>query len=113
METPTQVTVAQESRNTGVLIWIGTIFLGFIPGFIVFLVKKDDAYVQEQAKEALNWSITAIIGYIAGVILAFVIIGMLVIAAVGICHLVFCIMGAVATSKGQNFRVPFALRLIK
>jgi uncharacterized Tic20 family protein len=47
------------------------------------------------------------------VILAFVVIGMLVIAAVGICHLVFCIMGAVATSKGENFRVPFALRLIK
>jgi uncharacterized protein len=113
METPTQVTVAQESRNTGVLIWIGTMFLGFIPGLIVFLVKKDDAYVQEQAKEALNWSITAIIGYIAGVILAFVLIGMLVIAAVGICHLVFCIMGAVATSKGENFRAPFALRLIK
>jgi uncharacterized protein len=113
METPTQVTVAQDSRNTGVLIWVGTIFLGFIPGLIVYLVKKDDAYVQEQAKEALNWSITAVIGYIAGAILMFVLIGGLVMLAVGICHLVFCIMGAIAASKGENFRVPFALRLIK
>ena len=113
METPTQVTVAQDSRNTAVLIWIGTIFLGFIPGLIVYLVKKDDAYVSEQAKEALNWSITALIGYVAGVILTFVLIGALVMLAVGICHLVFCIMGALAGSKGENFRVPFALRLIK
>ncbi|HZN26284.1 MAG TPA: DUF4870 domain-containing protein [Burkholderiales bacterium] len=113
METPTHVAVGQDSRNIAVLIWIGTIFLGFIPGLIIYLVKKDDAYVQEQAKEALNWSITAIVGYIAGVILTFVLIGALVLLAVGICHLVFCIMGAIATSKGESFRVPFALRLIK
>jgi len=36
-----------------------------------------------------------------------------VIPAVGICHLVFCIMGAIATSNGKPFRVPFALRLVK
>ena len=113
METPTQVTVAQDSRNTAVLIWIGTIFLGFIPGLIVYLVKKDDAYVFEQAKEALNWSITALIGYILGVLLTFVLIGAVVMLAVGICHLVFCVMGAIAASKGESFRVPFALRLIK
>jgi len=110
---PPQVTVAQDSRNTAVLIWIGTIFLGFIPGLIVFLVKKDDAYVFDQAKEALNWSITALIGYVAGAILTFVLIGALAMLAVGICHLVFCIMGAIAASKGESFRVPFALRLIK
>jgi uncharacterized Tic20 family protein len=113
METPAQVPMSQESRNIAVLIWVGTIFLGFIPPLIVYLIKKDDAYILEQAKEALNWSITAILGYVVGVILMFVLIGGLVMLAVGICHLIFCIMGAVATSKGQNFRVPFALRLIK
>jgi uncharacterized Tic20 family protein len=113
METPTQLAVTQDSKNTGVLIWIGTIFLGFIPGLIVYLVKKDDAYVQDQAKEALNWSITALIGYVAGMILMFVLVGVLVMVAVGICHLIFCVLGAVATSKGENFRVPFALRLIR
>ncbi|MDZ4057146.1 MAG: DUF4870 domain-containing protein [Polynucleobacter sp.] len=77
------------------------------------LVKKDDAYIQEQSKEALNWSITAIIGYVAGMILTFILIGIFLILAVGLCHLIFCIMGAVATSSGKNFRVPFTLRLIK
>lgn len=105
--------VTQDSRNIALLIWIGTIFFGFIPGLIVYLIKKDDPYVVEQSKEALNWSITAVIGYFAGVILTFILIGLLVMLAVGICHLVFCILGAVAGSSGKPFRVPFAIRLIK
>lgn len=105
--------ISQDSKNLGLLIWLGTIFFGFIPSLILFLVKKDDPYVLDQSKEALNWSITAMIGYVAGVILTFILIGVLVILAIGICHLVFCVMGAIAVSNGKTFRVPFALRLIK
>jgi len=105
-------TPGKDSKNTAVLIWIGTLFLGFIPGLIVYLVKKDDAYILDQAKEALNWSITAAIGYVAAMILTFVLIGFLVFVALGICHLVFCVLGAIGASNGKAFRVPFALRLI-
>lgn len=105
--------VTQDSKNLGLLTWILTLFLGFIPGLIFFLTKKDDPYVYDQAKEALNWSITAVIGYFVGFILTFILIGILVLFAVGVAHLVFCIMGAIATSSGKDFRVPFAIRLIK
>ena len=111
-ETVTAVT-NQESRNMALLTWIGTLFFGFIPGLIIYLVKKDDAYVNDQAKEALNWSLTALMGYFIGIILSFIMIGVLVFPVVGICHLVFCIMGAIGTSKGNAFRVPFAIRLLK
>lgn len=95
------------------LIWILSIFFGFIPGLIFFLTKKDDPYIQDQAKEALNWSITATFGYVAGMILAIVLIGLLIMPVVALAHLVFCIMGAIAVSNGKNYRVPFAIRLIK
>jgi uncharacterized Tic20 family protein len=113
MENEVPAAISQESKNIALLTWIGTIFFGFIPGLIVYLIKKDDPYIQSQSKEALNWSITAIIGYFAGLLLTFIVIGVLVMAAVGICHLVFCIMGAVSTSKGNDFKVPFAIRLVK
>ncbi|MGZ8256843.1 MAG: DUF4870 domain-containing protein [Gallionella sp.] len=109
----TTTEVTQDQKNMGLLIWILTLFFGFIPGLIFFLIKKDDAYIYDQAKEALNWSITVLIGYIAGLILSLILIGVLVLIAVGIAHLVFCILGAIATSSGKPFRVPFALRLIK
>ncbi len=105
--------VPQDSKNTALLLWIGTIFLGFIPSLILFLVKKDDAYVLDQSKEALNWSITATIGYFAAFILSFILIGLFLLPVIGICHLVFCIMGAVAASKGNAFRAPFNIRLLK
>ena len=104
---------SQDSRNVAVLVWVGTIFFGFVPGLIVYLVKKDDRYVLDQSKDALNWAITAMIGWFAGVILTFVLIGVLVFVVVGLAHLIFCIMGAVGASSGQQYRVPFAIRLIK
>ncbi len=104
---------SQDAKNMALLVWIGSIFFGFIPSLIVYLVKKDDAYVVDQSKEALNWCITATIGYVAGLILTAVLIGALLLVAVGLCHLVFCIMGAIAASKGEAFRAPFAIRLLK
>lgn len=103
-----------DQRNMGLLLWIGSIFFGFIPGLILFLAKKDDPYVQDQAKEALNWGITAAIGWIVGCILLVIIIGIIVLLAVWAVNIVFCILGAIAASKGNaSFRVPFAIRLIK
>ncbi|APG28121.1 hypothetical protein A7E78_09870 [Syntrophotalea acetylenivorans] len=113
MEEKMDVTVDQESKNMALLIWIGTIFFGFIPGLVFYLVKKDDPYVVSQAKEALNWSITALIGYAAGLLLTMILIGVLVLFALAICHLIFCIMGAIACSSGKDFKVPYALRLVK
>ncbi len=105
--------ISQDSKNMALVMWLITIPLGFLSGLLFYLLKKDDAYVQDQAKEALNWSITAVIAYIVGFVLTFVLIGVLVMFALGICHLVFCIMGAIAASSGKPFRVPFTLRLLK
>lgn len=113
MENAQTETVNQESKNMALLIWIGTIFFGFIPGLVFYLIKKDDPYVMGQAKEALNWSITAAIGLVIGGILTVILIGFLVVLAIWIGNLVFCIMGAVACSNGKDFKVPYTLRLIK
>jgi uncharacterized protein len=111
--TPADAPPSQDSKNLALLCWIGSAILGFIPGLAFYLVKKDDAYVQDQAKEALNWGITFLLLLIVGKILLLVLVGFIVIPLAWGCHLLFCIMGAVATSDGKPFRVPFALRLIK
>jgi uncharacterized protein len=107
------VETSKDSKNIAMLGWVLTIFFGFIPGLVLYLVKTEDPYVRAQALEALNWSITTMIGYLIGFALMLVLIGFAIVPAVGICNLVFCIMGAVACSEGKAFRVPFTLRLIK
>ncbi len=104
---------SQDSKNLALLCWLGSVLFTFIPGLIFYLIKKDDAYVQDQAKESLNWGITFILILIGGKILTLILVGFLVVIAAWLCNLVFCVMGAVATSDGKPFRVPFALRLIK
>jgi uncharacterized protein len=106
-------TTNQEAKNMAVMVWVGTIFLSFIPGLVVYLTQKDNAYVQEQAKEALNWSITVLFGYLASTVLALILIGIFGYFILVLLNLVFGIMGAVAVSSGKAFKVPFALRLIK
>ena len=69
--------------------------------------------MQDQSKEAINWAITAFLGYLADMILMMILIGLLVILAVGITHIVVCILGALNASKGTRYRAPFAVRLLK
>ncbi len=103
----------QESKNLALLCWLGTFFFGIFSGLIFYLLKKDDDYVFDQAKEALNWSITAMAAYLLAYVLSFIAIGVLLIPVIGLCHLIFCIMGVVACYQGKTFRVPLAIRLIK
>jgi uncharacterized Tic20 family protein len=107
------VASSQDSRNMALLVWIATIFLAFVPGLIVYLVKKDDPFLLDQGKESLNWSITAGIIYFVGMLLTVVLIGIFVMWAIGVVHLIICVLGAISCSNGNAYRAPFALRLIR
>lgn len=112
-ESPVTQTVSQDSKNIALLMWLGAIFFSFVPGLIVYLLKTEDSYLADQSKEALNWSITVFLGCVIGTILCVILIGFLVLFAIWICNVIFCILGAIATSKGEYYRVPFAIRMIK
>ncbi|BCL76220.1 hypothetical protein JHS3_19560 [Jeongeupia sp. HS-3] len=103
----------KNSQTFAVLVWIGTIFFSFIPALIVYLLKKDDAFLQEHAKEALNWAITMLLLTLIGQVLAIVLIGFLLMGIMFIAQLIFCIIGAVKASNGQPCTLPFNIRLIK
>jgi hypothetical protein len=102
-----------DARTIAILVWIGTIFFGFIPSLIVFLIKKDDEFLFDHAREALNWSITAAIGWLCGVVFSYVLIGFLFFPLIVTCNLIFSIMGAIKASNNMPYRVPVCLRLLK
>ncbi len=91
--------------------------LGFVTGWlgplILYLTANEKPFAKRQAQEALNFQITVLIGMIVGGILTMVLIGIFVIIAVSIVDLIYCIMAAMAVNKGEDYRYPFALRLIK
>lgn len=99
-------TMAMLAHLLGLLVsWIGPL--------VIYLMKKDESpYVRDQAAEALNFQLTMFIGYMVCFVLAFVLIGFLLLPVVWLVSLIFHIQAAIATNKGENYRYPFAIRPI-
>ncbi|MGA0023836.1 MAG: DUF4870 domain-containing protein [Burkholderiales bacterium] len=114
MDEPVAQTPSTDDRNLAMLAHLLGIVSGFVGALIIWLIKKDQSpFVDEQGKEALNFQITVLIGVVGSWILMFVLIGMLLLPLLLIANLVFCILAAVAVSKGQHYKYPLAIRLLK
>jgi uncharacterized Tic20 family protein len=104
----------KDDCNIAMLAHLLGIFTGFLGALIIWLLKKDDStYINAQAKEALNFQITIVIGFVIAWVLAWILIGIALIPVLYIVNIVFCILGAMAASKGQDYRYPFAIRLVQ
>lgn len=103
----------QDQKNLALLIWLGSVFLWFLPSLLGYLFKKDDTYVHGHAKEALNWVITVTIFYVVLLMLTVIYIGKLFIPVLFLAYIIFCIVGMVKASNGKDIELPVTLRLIK
>ena len=96
-----------EEKQQAMLCWILSILAGFIPGLIFFLIANDKPYLKRQAALALTMSIVTVVGMIVSAILMVILIGIVTYIGFAIWALVVCIMGAIATNKGENFSPKF------
>ena len=109
-------TASQEDRTLAMLTHLSGIILGFIVPLVIWLVNKDKSdkgWLNDQAKEALNFQITILIGYIAGTVLTIILIGPLISLAAWVVSVIFSIVGGLKANEGVAYRYPFAIRLIK
>ena len=118
--------ISQDEKTWGMLAHLSTL-VGLIVPFgtilgplVVWLIKKDTMpFVDDQAKEALNFNITLAIVGVALLLLTLVTFGFGALLTVpvgilvGIAWLVFTIIAAIKANEGERYRYPFTLRLIK
>ena len=108
--------VSQDDRTMAMIGHLSGIVAGFIGPLIIWLINKDKTdkgWLNDQAKEALNFQITVFIAYVVAGVLTIVLIGMLLIPVIMIANLVLCIMAGMKANEGVDYRYPFAIRLIK
>ena len=108
--------VTDDQKNMAMLAHILGIFTGFVAALVIWLMNKDKAdqgFVNDQAKEALNFQITMAIGWVAASALTLVLIGFFLYPVLLIGNLILCIMAGMKAKEGVEYRYPFALRLIK
>jgi len=105
---------SKDARMWAMLCHLLAIFTGFIAPLIIWLVKKDeDPFVDNQGKEALNFQITVAIAMVVSGLLNFACIGVVLMPAVGIVDLVFCIIASIKANSGIAYRYPVSIRFIK
>lgn len=104
----------KEARTFAMLAHLLGIFTSFLGPLIIWLVKKDEhPFVDEQGKEALNFQITVAIAYIVAFLSTFICIGVVLVPAVVIVDIIFCVMACIAANKGEHYRYPLNIRFIK
>ncbi len=112
---PTAPLVAGGQNSTAIAtgMHVASIFFGFIPPLIGYLAFPDDQLVREHSRNALNFQLTVLIGYVVSILLIVVLIGFFTAFAIGFASLVLHILGAIAASKGERYEFPLTLNLIK
>jgi len=109
-----------QARNWAVLIHLSAL-LGFIIPFgniiaplVIWLIKKEESpFIDDQGKEAVNFQISMTIYAIISAILIVIIVGFVLLIAVGILEIIFIIIAAINASNGVKYRYPLSIRFIK
>lgn len=128
---PPEVTPAIVPRDADERMWamLGHLsaFTAFITGLgcvigplIVWLIKRETMpFVADQAKEALNFNITAIVVALGLGVFTLITLGIGALITVPAACLLFVgwfvltIIAAVKANNGEQYRYPFAIRLVK
>jgi uncharacterized Tic20 family protein len=115
-----QAVLSQDEKNWGmfchVAVFAGCIVpLGNIIGpLVIWLMKKDQyGFVDYNARQAMNFQITFLIAMLAGALLSFVLIGILMMIGLGIFALVATIKAIVASSRGEFYSYPWSIQFIR
>ncbi len=109
-----------QARNWAVLCHLSAL-IGFIIPFgniiaplVIWLIKKEESpFIDDQGKEAVNFQISMTIYAIISAILIFIIIGFVLLIAVGLLEIIFIIVAAVRASNGEKYRYPLSIHFIK
>lgn len=103
---------SKDDKTMGMLAHLLGIFTYFLGPLIIWLMKKDQSpWVDDQAKEALNFQLIALIAT-AACFLGFCLAPFL-IAGVQVVRIVFSIIGTIKSNQGIPYRYPLPFRLIK
>lgn len=107
---------SQEDKTLALITHLSGIFLSFIVPLVIWLTNKDKSdkvFLNDQAKEALNFQITVAIAWVIAIALSALLIGFLLYPIIILGNLIFCILAGIKANEGVAYRYPFALRLIK
>jgi uncharacterized Tic20 family protein len=103
-----------DARMWAMLAHIGGFVIAIIAPLVILLTMgKRSPLVDDQAKEALNFQITAAVALLISALLVIVLIGIVIFPIVGIATVIFTLIGGIKAYNGEYYRYPVNVRIIK
>ncbi len=87
--------------------------VGFIAPLVIWLIKRDeDAFVEYHARESLNFQFSLMIYMLVSFLAILILIGIVMVAVVGVFAFVVIIIAGVKAAGGEFYRYPLSIRFI-
>ncbi|MBK1791992.1 DUF4870 domain-containing protein [Persicirhabdus sediminis] len=103
-----------QDRQLAMLAHLSGLVIMFLGPLLIPQLKPDiHPYTNEHCKEALNFQLTILIAFVVSYIGFFFCIGALLLPAVILIDIIFCIIAAMKANEGQMYRYPMTIRFIK
>ncbi len=117
---PEEVLPDKDARMWGMLchlgslsMWIGVPFGNFIVPLVILLTKgKEHPFIEDQAKEVLNFQISLLLYFLGSLLLCLIIIGIIPLLLIVIGAPILTIIAAIRANDGEEYRYPFTIRFI-
>jgi len=80
---------------------------------VIWLMKRDDPYVESQAKEALNFNISYMLYGLVAAVSIILLVGLVLLPIVLVMWFVLVIVATVKVAAGETYRYPMTIRFIQ
>ena len=117
---PMEITPSKDERTWAMLSHFSVLCMFIFPfgnilaPLIIWLIKKEEmSFVEDQAKEVLNFQISMTIYLLISGILCFILIGIPFVIGLGIFNVIITIIAGIKANDGKSYLYPINLRLIK
>jgi uncharacterized Tic20 family protein len=81
---------------------------------IIWQIKKEQyPALDEHGKAVINWIISELIFAAIGFVLVFVVIGIPILAVLGVLGVVFPIIGGIKANNGELWHYPMSINIVK
>lgn len=104
-----------DSRTYSMLLHFSQLFSFVVPIFgwivpvVLWGIRRNDPYIDQQGKVVFNWIISSFIYFVICLILTFIIIGAFMLVGLAIISVIFIVMGAVRAKDGVTKDYPLSI----
>ncbi len=112
-EAARQPEMSRDARNMAMLCHLLGI-VGFFAPLMIWLIEREKhRFVDEHGREAMNYQVSLLIYVSVSALLIPVAVGIFLLVAFGITHVVLTVIGAVRASQGRPWRYPIAIPFLR